>query len=214
MPDIWVETHDSSPIKEGEREGEFVVCVYVCTHDSSPTKALVNHVEHMKRYRKCCRLLSIFVKDLVFVFKGCTQGGETACCKEELSNELNTIKERYDGLEKELDHNNQLLVVSKERYDSLEREFRLLKEDRDLLHQMVSESSQKLALVTDQKENVLKDWNTEVQRRSNLEEEIKEFSVAFASRQRSLMSFQSDIKSKCEKLRAQCLVSVPKSLGC
>lgn len=146
--------------------------------------------------------------------KGCTQGGETACCKEELSNELNTIKERYDGLEKELDHNNQLLVVSKERYDSLEREFRLLKEDRDLLHQMVSESSQKLALVTDQKENVLKDWNTEVQRRSNLEEEIKEFSVAFASRQRSLMSFQSDIKSKCEKLRAQCLVSVPKSLGC
>ncbi|KAK4559899.1 hypothetical protein RGQ29_008902 [Quercus rubra] len=146
--------------------------------------------------------------------KGCTRGGETACWKEELSNELNTIKERYYGLEKELDHNNQLLVVSKERYDSLEREFRLLKEDRDLLHQMVSDSSQKLSLVTDQKENVLKDLNTEVQRRKNLEEEIKQFSVAFASRQRSLMSFHSDIKSNCEKLRTQCLVSLPKSRGC
>ncbi|KAF3963152.1 hypothetical protein CMV_012433 [Castanea mollissima] len=146
--------------------------------------------------------------------KGCTQGGETACWKEELSNELNTIKERYYGLEKELDHNNQLLVVSKERYDILEREFRLLKEDRDLLHQMVSDSSQKLSLVTDQKENVLKDLNTEVQRRKNLEEEIKQFSVAFASRQRSLISFHSDIKSNCEKLRTQCLVSLPKSRGC
>ncbi|XP_075642982.1 kinesin-like protein KIN-7N [Castanea sativa] len=146
--------------------------------------------------------------------KGCTQGGETACWKEELSNELNTIKERYYGLEKELDHNNQLLVVSKERYDILEREFRLLKEDRDLLHQLVSDSSQKLSLVTEQKENVLKDLNTEVQRRKNLEEEIKQFSVAFASRQRSLMSFHSDIKSNCEKLRTQCLVSLPKSRGC
>ncbi|XP_050265629.1 kinesin-like protein KIN-7N isoform X2 [Quercus robur] len=146
--------------------------------------------------------------------KGCTQGGETACWKEELSNELNTIKERYYGLEKELDHNNQLLVVSKERYDSLEREFRLLKEDRDLLHQMVSDSSQKLSLVTDQKENVLKDLNTEVRRRKNLEEEIKQFSVAFASRQRSLASFHSDINSNCEKLRTQCLVSLPKSRGC
>ncbi|XP_041020030.1 kinesin-like protein KIN-7N isoform X2 [Juglans microcarpa x Juglans regia] len=146
--------------------------------------------------------------------KGCTQDEETACWEEELSNELNTIKERYDSLEKELDFNNQLLVVSKERYDSLETEFQLLKEDRDHLHQMVSESSRKLALVADQKENVLKDLNTEVQRRKNLEEEIKQFSAAFASRQRSVVSFQNDVKSKCEKLRAQYLVSVPKSLGC
>ncbi|XP_035551391.1 kinesin-like protein KIN-7N isoform X2 [Juglans regia] len=151
--------------------------------------------------------------------KGCTQDGQTACWEEELSNELNTIKERCYGLEKELDFNNQLLVVSKERYDSLETEFQLLKEDRDHLHQMVSESSRKLALVADQKENVLKDLNTEVQRRKNLEEEIKQFSAAFASRQRSLVSFQNDVKSKCEKLRAQYLVSVPKrsvpkSLGC
>ncbi|KAG7972164.1 hypothetical protein I3843_07G169400 [Carya illinoinensis] len=142
--------------------------------------------------------------------KGCTQDGETACWEEE----LNTIKERCHGLEKELDFNNQLLVVSKERYDSLEAEFQLLKEDKDHLHQMVSESSRKLALVADQKENVLKDLNTEVQRRKNLEEEIKQFSAAFASRQRSLVSFQNDVKSKCEKLRAQYLVSVPKSLGC
>lgn len=158
-------------------------------------------------------LHSVLFKDLVSLFKGCTQEGETACW-EELSNELSTMKERYNVLEKELDFNNQLLVVSKERYDSLETEFQLLKEDRDHLHQMVSESSQKLALVADQKENILKDLNTEVPRRENLEEEIKQFSVAFASRQRSLVSFQNDVKSKCEKLRAQYLVSEPKSLGC
>lgn len=145
---------------------------------------------------------------------GCTQGGKTACWKEELSNELNTIKERYHDLEKELDINNQLLVVSKERYDTLEREYQLLKEDRDLLNQKISESSQKLALVTDQKENALNDLDTEVRRRKNLEEEIKQFSVAFASRHKSLMSFHRDVKSQCEKLRAQYLVSLPNALGC
>ncbi|XP_059460759.1 kinesin-like protein KIN-7N [Corylus avellana] len=142
------------------------------------------------------------------------KGDETACWKEELSNELNTIKERYHGLEKELDLNNQLLVVSNERYETLEREFQLLKEDRDLLNQIISESSQKLALVTDQKENALNDLDTEVQRRKNLQEEIKQFSVAFASRHRSLMSFDSNVKSKFEKLRAQYLASLPNSLGC
>ncbi|XP_062164418.1 kinesin-like protein KIN-7N [Alnus glutinosa] len=142
------------------------------------------------------------------------KGGKTACWKEELSNELNTIKERYHDLEKELDINNQLLVVSKERYDTLEREYQLLKEYRDLLNQKISESSQKLALVTDQKENALNDLDTEVQRRKNLEEEIKQFSVAFASRHKSLMSFHRDVKSQCEKLRAQYLVSLPNALGC
>lgn len=145
---------------------------------------------------------------------GCTQGGEIASWKEELSNELNTIKERCHGLEKELDINNELMVVSKERYDSLEREFLLLKEDRDRLQQMVSQSSQKLALVAGQKENVLKEMNTEVHRRKSLEEEIKQFSAAFASRQRRLVSFHSNVKSKCENLRAEYEVSVPKSPGC
>lgn len=147
------------------------------------------------------------------MIKGCTQGGETTCWKEELSNELNTIKEKYDELEKELDLNNKLLDASKERYDSLELEYQRLKEDRDSLHKKVSESSQTLALVTNQKENVLKDLNAEVRKRKGLEEEIKQFGVAFACRQKSLVSFHSDLKSKLEKLRAQSPISAPKSLG-
>lgn len=145
--------------------------------------------------------------------KSCAQEGECLCWKEKLSNELNTIKEKCHGLEKDLDLNNKLLETSKERYGSLEREFQQLKEERDSLLNKVSESSQTLTMVTDQRENVLKDYNTEVEKRKNLEEEIKQFSAAFACRQKSLVSFHSDLKSKIEKLRAQNPVSVPKSLG-
>ncbi|KAF2324238.1 hypothetical protein GH714_011009 [Hevea brasiliensis] len=142
--------------------------------------------------------------------KGSTQEGETASSKEKLSYELDTIKEKYNDLEKKLDLNNQLLEVSREKYTSLERELQLLKEERDSL----LESSQKLALVTDQKENILKDLNSEARRRKDLEEQIKQFSVAFASRQRSFTSFQSEFKSKIEKLRSLDTVSASKSLGC
>ncbi|XVE95056.1 hypothetical protein REPUB_Repub02eG0063700 [Reevesia pubescens] len=145
-------------------------------------------------------------------FKGCTLGGETASWEEKLSNELSTIKETYENLEKELDLSNKFLEASKERYGSLEREFQLLKEERYSLLKTVSESSQKLTLLTDEKENVLKDLNTEVQRSKDLEEEIKQFSVAFASRQRSLTSIHGEFKSKIEKLRAENPVSVHKSL--
>ncbi|XWS14820.1 hypothetical protein CRYUN_Cryun35bG0041400 [Craigia yunnanensis] len=145
-------------------------------------------------------------------FKGCTLGGETASWREKLSNELNTVKEKFQNLEKELDLSNKFLEASKERYGSLEREFQLLKEERDSLLKMISESSQNLTLLTDQKENVLKDLNTEVQRRKDLEEEIKQFGFAFASRQRSLMSIHGEFKSKIENLRDENPVSVHKSL--
>lgn len=46
-------------------------------------------------------------------------------------------------------------------------------------------------------------YRGEIQRRRNLEEEIKQFSVAFVSRQRSLASFHSDFKSRIEDLRTQ-----------
>ncbi|KAK8601013.1 hypothetical protein V6N13_059241 [Hibiscus sabdariffa] len=115
-------------------------------------------------------------------------------------------------LKQELDANNNLLEASKERYGSLEREFQLLKEERDSLQKSVSESSQKLTFVTDQKENILKDLNSEVQRRKDLEAEIKQFSVAFASRQRSLASIHGEFKSKMEKLRAENPVPLHKSL--
>lgn len=145
--------------------------------------------------------------------KDSTLEGETTS-KDKLSYELDSIKEKYNDLEKKLDLNNQLLEVSREKYTSLERELQLLKGERDSLLETVSESSQKLALVKDQKENVLKDLNSEVRRRKDLEEQIKQFSVAFASRQRSFTSFQSEFKSKIEKLRSLDTVSASKSLGC
>ncbi|KAG8654827.1 kinesin-like protein KIN-7N isoform X2 [Manihot esculenta] len=146
-------------------------------------------------------------------YKDSTLEGETTS-KDKLSYELDSIKEKYNDLEKKLDLNNQLLEVSREKYTSLERKLQLLKGERDSLLETVSESSQKLALVKDQKENVLKDLNSEVRRRKDLEEQIKQFSVAFASRQRSFTSFQSEFKSKIEKLRSLDTVSASKSLGC
>lgn len=147
------------------------------------------------------------------MIKDCALEGRTKCWKENLSNELDIVKERYHDLERELHINNQLLEESKRRYNNLETEYQHLKEERDSLCKTASESSQKLALVTDQKENVLKGLNTEFQRRKDLEEKIKQFSVAFASRQTSLVSFHSDFKSKIEKLRAENPVSAPKSFG-
>ncbi|XP_057718799.1 kinesin-like protein KIN-7N [Arachis stenosperma] len=104
--------------------------------------------------------------------------------------------------------------VLNERYESLEKEFLLLKDERDSLLQMFSESSQKLAMVSSQKENALKDLNTEVQRRNNLQGDLKQFTSAFACRQKSLISFHSEFKTQIEKLRAQTLSSVPKSVDC
>lgn len=140
--------------------------------------------------------------------------GGTAISKEKLCNELNSIKERYRALEEEFSINSRILEVPKDKYDSLEGEFLLLKDERDSLLQMVSESSQTLEMVSNQKENALKDLNTEVLRRKHLEGEVKQFTAAFASRQRSLMSFHGEFKSKVEKLRGQVSISVPKSLGC
>lgn len=124
------------------------------------------------------------------MIKECTLGEEPASWKEKLGSELGAIKEKLQALEKELEHNNQLLKDSRERHDTMERDYWLLKEERDSLLEKVSESSQNLAAVALQKENILKDLNIEAERRKYLEKEIKQFSVAFASRQRSFMSFQ------------------------
>ncbi|PPD70119.1 hypothetical protein GOBAR_DD32992 [Gossypium barbadense] len=109
-------------------------------------------------------------------------------------------------LKQELDLSNNSLESSAQRYGNLEREFQKLKDERDSLLQTVSESSKNITFLTDQKENILKDLNCEVQRRKDLEAEIKQFSVAFASRQRSLASIHGEFKSKIEKLRAENLV--------
>lgn len=136
-------------------------------------------------------------------------GGDAARWKEK----LNTIKERYHGLAKELDSHNQLLEKSKQRYDTLETEFQLLKEERDSLYKTVSASSERLLLVTDQRENIVKCLKAELQRRKDLEEKIIQFSVAFGNRKTSLVSFHSEFKSKVENLRAENPVPVPKSVG-
>ncbi|KAF7850349.1 hypothetical protein BT93_L5604 [Corymbia citriodora subsp. variegata] len=138
-------------------------------------------------------------------------GGEMAVRKENLIDGISAIKDKYDGIQKELDESNQLLGVSREKYCRLERDFQLLKEERDLLLQSVSESTSKVSLATGQRENVLKDLNSEVQRRKNLEGEIKKFRMAFVGRQNSLASFQSEVRLKVEKMRDG-TVSVPKSL--
>ncbi|KAL1163804.1 hypothetical protein V6Z11_A06G027700 [Gossypium hirsutum] len=109
-------------------------------------------------------------------------------------------------LKQELDLSNNSSESSKQRYGNLETEFQKLKEERDSLLQTVSESSKNITFLTDQKENILKDLNCEVQRRKDLEVEIKQFSVAFASRQRSLASIHGEFKSKIEKLRAENLL--------
>ncbi|BBG95132.1 P-loop containing nucleoside triphosphate hydrolases superfamily protein [Prunus dulcis] len=198
-----LETHFSVAFGEGQRS-------------FSETSSLIQEQREVlsERLNSTIKLLVSSERPRIENEQGCATGGENACWKEKLSNELITIKERYHGLEEELDSNNQLLEKSKQRYDALEAEFQLLKEERDSLHKMVSESSQTLALATDQKENVLKDLNNEVLRRKDLEEKIKEFSVAFGCRKTLLMSFHSEFKSKIESLRAKNPASVPKSVGC
>ncbi|PIN11610.1 Kinesin-like protein [Handroanthus impetiginosus] len=140
-------------------------------------------------------------------------GGQIACWKQTLENEVEIIKQKYQDLEKELEVNNQLLKLSEGKYHSLEREFQLLKEDRDATLQRVSSSSQMLEQITGQKEKAIKDLNTEIRRRKKLEEEIIQFNMAFACRQRSITSFHSDFKSILENMKAQHPTSLSKSHG-
>lgn len=148
-----------------------------------------------------------------FLTKGCA---EDDFWKESLSTELDDIRKTCHDLEKELVSNNQRLELSKQQYDNLEREFKLMKDERDSLRKIVSEFVQKLELEKEQKETALKELNTELQRQRDLGEGIKRFSAAFASRHRSFMSFNSELKSKIEELKThnRVVVPVPKSLGC
>lgn len=148
-----------------------------------------------------------------FLTKGCA---EDDFWKESLSIELDDIRKTCHDLEKELVSNNQRLELSKQQYDNLEREFKLMKDERDSLRKIVSEFVQKLELEKEQKETALKELNTELQRQRDLGEGIKRFSAAFASRHRSFMSFNSELKSKIEELKThnRVVVPVPKSLGC
>ncbi|KAL1353588.1 hypothetical protein AAHE18_06G249500 [Arachis hypogaea] len=139
------------------------------------------------------------------------ESSESSTTEEQERSPSCTCEHKVSDLGGETAYSKELL---NERYESLEKEFLLLKDERDSLLQMFSESSQKLAMVSSQKENALKDLNTEVQRRNNLEGDLKQFTSAFACRQKSLISFHSEFKTQIEKLRAQTLSSVPKSVDC
>ncbi|ESQ29563.1 hypothetical protein EUTSA_v10023277mg [Eutrema salsugineum] len=127
------------------------------------------------------------------------KGQETAALEEKLKSELSIIKERYNELEKELRLDKQLLEASRESHERLEKEVQFLKEERDSL----DAATQRLRVIANDKENVLKDLNVEVKRRKEMEEENKKISFAYASRQKSLMSFRNEIKSKMQKLTTQ-----------
>ncbi|PHU20650.1 hypothetical protein BC332_11801 [Capsicum chinense] len=179
-------------------------------------------VQHIKVYNKLNRTISSLVLSDDEIsgnppassqYKDCTPGGEIACWKKKLDEDIKSIQEKYQNLETELELNNQLLAAFRDRYNSLEKEFHLLKEERDVLVQNVSSSSEKLELFTNQNVKVLEDLNAEVKRRKHLEEEIKQFSAAFACRQRSLISLRSDFDSVIDSFKAQKPISVSRSPG-
>uniref|UniRef100_A0A164X1L4 Kinesin-like protein n=1 Tax=Daucus carota subsp. sativus TaxID=79200 RepID=A0A164X1L4_DAUCS len=138
-------------------------------------------------------------------------GEEITSWKENMNNEVTSIQEKYHSLEKKLEISNQLLDETKERYHTLENEFYLLTEERVSLLQTASGSSQRLAMVTDQKDKILQDLKSELKRRKHLEEVIKEFSAEFLCQHRSRVSFHTEFKSIVENSKAQ--KSIPKSLG-
>ncbi|XP_010273488.1 PREDICTED: kinesin-like protein KIN-7N isoform X2 [Nelumbo nucifera] len=140
-------------------------------------------------------------------------GGANASWMEKLGHELNAIKEKYQILDKDFNHNNKLLESFKEKCHSLERECSILKEEKTFLVQKLSKSSQKLELVTDQRDKLSKDLSLEVQKRKELEREITRFSLAFARRQKALMTFHGECKSKIEFLRTLSPGSKSKTLG-
>lgn len=145
--------------------------------------------------------LSIISNIRCFNVKG-NLGGQIACWKQALEYDAKMVKQKYSDLEKELEVSNQLLNVSDGKYRSLERELYLLKEDRDAVLKKMCSSSRLLEQMTGQKEKALEDLNNEVRRRKKLEEEIKQFSIAFACRQRSIMSFHSEFKSILDVMKS------------
>ncbi|KAG2277082.1 hypothetical protein Bca52824_059637 [Brassica carinata] len=115
-------------------------------------------------------------------------GTRSGAMEEKLKSELSIVKERYNELEKELSLDKLLLKASRESHERLEKEVQFLKEERDSLDVAVSQSTQRLRVIASDKENALKDLNVE---------------LCLSSRQKSLMSFHNEIKSKMQKLTTQ-----------
>lgn len=139
--------------------------------------------------------------------------GDIGTWKEDIAAEFKAIKDKYHRLEYELSSNDKRLKLSKDKYHSLEKEFNELKTQKDSLYFLVSKSTEELSSVIDQKEKVMKELISETQRRRELENQIKQFTGAFTSRQQFLKSFQLELKTKLENLKAQNPVHpIPNSL--
>ncbi|PWA82882.1 P-loop containing nucleoside triphosphate hydrolases superfamily protein [Artemisia annua] len=151
-------------------------------------------------------------------YKDGTLGQQIALWKAEVSGEIKLIQERHESLEQESDINNHLLEASKERIQGLEKESQLLTEEKEKLLLAAFDSSKRLASLTQQNEKNLQDLACEIRRRKDLEEKIRQFSITYASRQNSLMSFHMEFKSKIDYLKAQSpvvsSVSPRSSVGC
>lgn len=146
--------------------------------------------------------------------KDCALESELAIYDWDLIAGFDAIKQKFHGLETQLGESNKVLEASRGKHSTLQKQFQVLKEEQDLLLKSLSDSTQRLTLATNQKENALKDLNSEVQRRRFIEEEIKQIGIAFAGRQKSLLSFHSEFKSKLEMvIKAENSVSAAKSLG-
>ncbi|PIA57039.1 hypothetical protein AQUCO_00600041v1 [Aquilegia coerulea] len=158
---------------------------------------------------------AVHVQDMHSTHQKCAQKNKGSCSggTDEFRNELNAIIERYQVLEKEFNTNNQLLETTKERFHSLERECNHIREERNSLIQKLSISAQNLSLVTDQKTKLSRDLNMEIQRRKDLEKEVKQFSLAFSERQCSFIAVNNEFKAKIENLRRLNPVQYPNLMG-
>ncbi|KAL5988290.1 hypothetical protein ACLOJK_036053 [Asimina triloba] len=130
---------------------------------------------------------------------------------EECKAELDALKESYKALERQRSDNIQLLKASEERCLGLEKDCSDLREKQIVLMQNLHASNQSLALNTSQKEDLFKNLNAELRKRKDLDQDIRQFRLAFAQRQSSFMFFNKECKAKVEKMRALGLVPIPKN---
>ncbi|VFQ99048.1 unnamed protein product [Cuscuta campestris] len=135
--------------------------------------------------------------------KGSTLEQDIDSWKRALEDEVAKMKAKCCSLEKELEASNQLVVASSERHNSLDKQVCALKEERDMLVQRVRDSTQKVAHLTDQRDTVLKNLCAEEHRRKELEEDIRGFSLAFARRQKTLLSLQCDFRSSIDNFKVR-----------
>ncbi|XP_047329333.1 kinesin-like protein KIN-7N [Impatiens glandulifera] len=145
-------------------------------------------------------------------YKDCNMERLKEKLKERLDIELVKGKERFQNLSKELETINDVLEDSRERYECLLRDLELLKGDKDTLLYKVSSLSETISTMTNEKENILQNLNSEVLKRKNLEDDVKHFNVDYACRWRSFQAFQSQLSSEIENLKAM-KISVSKYLG-